>query len=453
MNQTYRTTFCSLLYLENLAFTIGHESLGLDVRKYLVDKIQIDGLVERATEEVATQVDLQQTNGMLLVSREDDIPTRERNLGTELEVTFLDQLEHGVHVRHVIARDHNVPVRMRRVAVRGSPGASPGQNLRETQPIPVRVGRSTPNETRVDIDIKENRIVIRRRTSPTRPKDTREGPDVLGIRLLANTPPTARNDPKGRERRRGRQERRHPIAVLNPLLNDPVPTVGRIPKEMNAHAAFFVAVLEDQRRCGQKRRHGHAAMGALLEKGPLVLHLIVVGHVIQQGVQSDDVAIEPPVTEPVVGGQETSGEFVTDAGALLPPLLQGCHETDFGINKGQEPERSQTTAGDDRQGNAGSWNGNVAEVVEQVVAVGALAVVRLAVEIEVGGQTEEMDVGVLEEELAVLRVGLLGLEKGSVVRVTPRTDPVVVKAAIKGPRVLGELVRQRNDLSHGVVVV
>ena len=190
------------------------------------------------------------------------------------------------------------------------------------------------------VHVKENGIVVRGGARAARPKDAREGRHVGGLRLralLEVVGPTARDDAKGAEGRVVfRQERGHPRAVVEALLQNPIAAGDGVFVEVNAHAALLVAVLDDDRGGRfQKGRHGHAALIALFEEGPLVFHLVVDGHVVEEGVQAHHVAIVPPVAEPVVGGQQTGCVFLGNGGlaARREPLVHGRHQTDGGIRR------------------------------------------------------------------------------------------------------------------------
>ena len=180
-----------------VALLISSQSLRLQLRKGVVDKVKVRCLIETTSEKVAGQINLQKTDRDLLVCREHDVPAGEGYIRTKLEVGVFCQLEHGSNVWNGLASHLNVfGVRMNIVRVMRSPWTR--KPLKESKTIPMCVGCSTEDLTRLDIDIKENRVMIRRCVQTTGSKDTRKGRH-LG-RLGRECSAALGNDTKGRER-------------------------------------------------------------------------------------------------------------------------------------------------------------------------------------------------------------------------------------------------------------
>lgn len=230
---------------------------------------------------LATKIHFKKANRNILPRRQDHVPASQGNEWTEFGVGFLDQLQDSGHIRDVIARDCQVlAIWMGPVIVMGPPGAR--QPRGPTQSIPVSIGGTPLNQARRRIHVKENGIVVGGRARTTGAKDATQGCNIIRGRFGTKSTSTARNDAKGRKRGRGRQQGRDPVRILDTLLNDPITAVHRILKKMDTQAAFFVAMFDDNgvRRC-KVGRYRNAARLALLQKGPLVFHLVIFRRIIQ----------------------------------------------------------------------------------------------------------------------------------------------------------------------------
>mmetsp|Transcript_19804 Transcript_19804/g.57465 ORF Transcript_19804/g.57465 Transcript_19804/m.57465 type:complete len:242 (-) Transcript_19804:622-1347(-) len=241
-------------------------------------------------------------------------------------MTLLDKVEHATNVRDGFASHLNVSVGVMSIPVLGSPRTPSRQRLVQSEAVPVRVGRPPQYLPRLDVHVEQNGIVIGAGALPPRAEYAAEGRDVLLFWFLRQVDArvTLRNDPKGRQRCVRRQQRRHPVGILNPLLYDPIPPVGGVLVEVYAHSPLLVPVLHDDARSFHVRRDGNALFLPIDEERPLVLHVVSRGDVVEEGVEAGDAAVQPPVREPVVGGQQAGGVLPADARreSRLEPLVE-----------------------------------------------------------------------------------------------------------------------------------
>jgi hypothetical protein len=72
-------------------------------------------LIERAPKKITTQVNLEQANWYLGISRKDDIPASHGYPWAHVEMGLLNQLEHLGNIRNLVARHGNVTIRVKAV--------------------------------------------------------------------------------------------------------------------------------------------------------------------------------------------------------------------------------------------------------------------------------------------------------------------------------------------------
>mmetsp|Transcript_18514 Transcript_18514/g.22679 ORF Transcript_18514/g.22679 Transcript_18514/m.22679 type:complete len:249 (-) Transcript_18514:716-1462(-) len=241
-----------------LAIILSLHSQGMQLLERLLHKVQINTPVETTPKKVAAQIDFQQTNRHFTIGTQHNIPTDQWHIRTQIQMSLLHQFQNPFNIGESISGDGYIPIGVVGGPVSGSPRTFPRQNLVWTQTIPVGIGRTTTNHSRRRIDIEEYGIVIGRRTLPPRTKDTAQSLDSgsVGCRdgLHIEAARAARDHPERAQRCPFREQTAHPLAVLDPVLDDPIPPITGVVIEVNAHPTLLVLVLHnDARRCFQKR--------------------------------------------------------------------------------------------------------------------------------------------------------------------------------------------------------
>mmetsp|Transcript_4885 Transcript_4885/g.12257 ORF Transcript_4885/g.12257 Transcript_4885/m.12257 type:complete len:383 (+) Transcript_4885:173-1321(+) len=373
--------------LELLALPIRHQPHPLHLNDHILQKVQIYLPVEAPSEEIARQIHLQQTHRQLLVRAQHHVPSHQRHVRTELRVRRLHQMQDVAYIGNDRARHGYLPVGMvRHVVILAPPRTSSGEALVRPEPVPVRVRRPSQDLPRLDVDVEEYRVVVGRGVPSARAEDAAQRRDVLRLALLRNVDraPGLGDDPERAQRSVRGKVLVHPIPVRYSFLYDPIPPVGGILIKVYSQPPLLVPMLDDD--CGgvEVRRHGHAALRPLLQKGPLVLHLVPRGNVVQEGVHSRDATVQPPVAEPIVRRQQPDRVLLRDArfAAGLDPEVKcgdGAHD---GTRRAHEAECHGTVPHEEAQRQAGAGYGDVGEVIDDVLPVASLAVVRLVVQVE-----------------------------------------------------------------------
>mmetsp|Transcript_1907 Transcript_1907/g.4696 ORF Transcript_1907/g.4696 Transcript_1907/m.4696 type:complete len:362 (+) Transcript_1907:430-1515(+) len=344
------------------------------------------------------------------------------------------------------------------VPVMGSPWAPTRQRLVQSKSVPMGIRRAAPNEAGVDVHVEQDGVVIGGCSRASGTEDARKCSDVRERRLFVDVEGCSalRDDSEGGQRGVGRQERRHPFGIGDDLLDDPISPVGGILVKVDPHSTLLVAMLDDDSGRLQVRADRNAQLISLLEERPLVLHPVPDWHVVEQGVQPDHVAVQSPVGKPIIRRQqprcELSAQGILEFGE--EPLLQRRYQADGRVRRHEESHGHPAAAHEEGEREAGSWDCDVAEVVDKVVAVASLAIVRLVVEVEGGGQTEQVDAGVLLEELGLVRIGRPGLQRGRELGVVAADGvlpvPSWAEQVVQEALVVGRRVRDHGKhLSHG----
>ena len=171
--------------------------------------------------------------------------------------------------------------------------------------------------------------------------------------------------------------------------------------------------------------------------------------------EADHDTVESPVGEPVVGSEQARLVFLYEGRRFGSPVLVNTgSETNGGIAGNEKAGRDPATGSDETEWDSRAWNGYVSQIIEEVVAIGAFAVVRLVIEIKVGRERVQVNACVLSKEALERRVSRLRGEKGRAVareKGTPATlsTHVVPKPMVVGASALEELEDRRNLVPHG----
>ena len=78
-------------------------------------------------------------------------------------------------------------------------------------------------------------------------------------------------------------------------------------------------------------------------------------------------------------------------------MLDSRRQANDGCNSCHKAERHQFRPYKERQRNASSGNSHIAQVINEVITVTALAVVGFVIQVEISSQTEEVNASVLLE--------------------------------------------------------
>ena len=136
--------------------------------------------------------------------------------------------------------------------------------------------------------------------------------------------------------------------------------------------------------------------------------------------------------------------------------MNGRDQAHRGVGSENKAKSHELVPHKERERNASSRDRHVAEIVHEIIPVGALAIVRFVPEIRHGCKRIEMDSGLLLEERFFLRVswrrttvgevGLCAKIEGSVASLAKEIEE---ESAVIGRRGLHETHRQRESLAHG----
>ena len=154
------------------------------------------------------------------------------------------------------------------------------------------------------------------------------------------------------------------------LLNDPVAPGSGVLEKVDSHASLHVPVLDEERGGLEKGRYGDAEAVALLQKGPLVLE-VVLSAPRGEPVPRDEAAVEAPKAEPVVRRAQllaVRAERGREVERVPPGRVGARQETHDRVDEDEEEQRREAGDHNPAQSDAGAWDGHVAEAVGRGVA-------------------------------------------------------------------------------------
>eukprot|EP00756_Hemistasia_phaeocysticola_P021090 Hpha_TRINITY_DN15756_c4_g9::TRINITY_DN15756_c4_g9_i3::g.39960::m.39960 len=269
----------------------------------------------------------------------------------------------------------------------------PFQPREATYLVPVGKCLSALDAQRVGVHRKQHRRVVRRLALPPRPPH--EGHRHVTVVRALRRRVRHRNHPEGAEGCVLRQQLAELSAVVQPLLDDPVPAVASVLEDVDAHSALDVLVLAHNLSHIHHGRHVKATplrgeRQRVAEEVPLVFVVVLRLHPrsvrVGRVVGGDERRVHAPQREPVPRRQKFLREGLR-GGAPLPVFLRA--PDDERGRKHQHRVQEEEVRDCDPLGTAHQAErqhrpreGNVAEVGNKVVAQRVRAVVRHVPEVE-----------------------------------------------------------------------
>mmetsp|Transcript_3769 Transcript_3769/g.9503 ORF Transcript_3769/g.9503 Transcript_3769/m.9503 type:complete len:353 (+) Transcript_3769:153-1211(+) len=334
--------------------------------------------VKSPAEEVAAQVGLQQQRPLV---RQPNVPSDQRHSWSHLGVRVLDMLPDGGKVLNRVPRDNCSSIRVCRCAVLPLPLLRPEKRPEgppQPQHVPVRVARPLAYLACVCVHVEKHRSVIRECTCPPSPPHARQHLHARPLRRARC------DDAQGRQGRVRGQQLGDVVAVLEPLLDDPVSPCARVSKGLVAQPPLLVPVFDHDRCSLKRRRNGHAQPLPVLEEGPLVLDTVArIGG--NEAVEGRERAVCAPEREPVLRGRVQQVAAVPSHNPSEIPRRPAPHGGGEGVGGGEEDDEGpgeRAGAAEEVKGDACARQGDVAEVLGEVVLERARAVVRAGPEHE-----------------------------------------------------------------------